>query len=410
VSKTPPSQTPVPKITAVRTLRLAERPKLLWLEVETDDGRTGLGETFRGAEAAEAALHELIAPGLIGRDARRIATIANDIQNPYVGYHSAGAEVRAASALDIALWDLAGQRQGVPIHEALGGAARDVIPVYNTCAGYDFNTRQGDRRRIGEDDAVVGPYDDQVAFTRDAGALAQSLLSEGYKAMKIWPFDQFAHAPAHNHLSGAQIREGLRAFEQVRAAVGHRIDIMCELHSLFDATTALAICQALEPFDVRWVEDPISKMDDARALADLRRRSRVPICASETLSGPVAYRDLLAADAVDYVMLDLVWCGGFTGARKISALAEAYARPMAPHDCTGPIALWAGIHFALHATTAVYQEVVRASLATWYGDIVDHLPAIVEGCIGLPTGAGLGVRLKDSFRSRADLTVRETRS
>lgn len=400
----------MPDITAIRTLRLPERPKLLWLEIDTDDGRTGLGETFRGAEATEAALHELIAPGLIGRDASRIAGIADEIQNSYVGYHSAGAEIRAASALDIALWDLAGQRQGVPIHEALGGAARSTIPVYNTCAGYDFNTQQGDRRRISAADGVAGPYDDQIAFSRDAGALAESLLAEGYRAMKIWPFDQFATAAAHNHLSGAQIREGLRAFEQIRAAVGHRIDVMCELHSLFDATTALAICQALEPFDVRWVEDPISKMDDTRSLADLRRRSRVPICASETLSGSVAYRDLLAADAVDYVMLDLVWCGGFTGGRKIAALAEAYARPVAPHDCTGPVSLWAGIHFALHATTAVYQEVVRASLATWYGEIVDHLPAIADGCIGLPTRPGLGVRLRDEFKARTDLSIRETRA
>lgn len=400
----------MPKITTVRTLRLAERPKLLWTEIETDDGLVGLGETFRGAETAETAMHELLAPGLIGRDASEIEGIAAEFQNPYVGYHSAGAEIRAASALDIALWDLAGQRHNVPIYEILGGISRASIPVYNTCAGYDFNTKQGDRRQIADADLVAGPYDDQIAFMRDAGTLAERLLSEGYSAMKIWPFDQFATHTAHNHLSGAQIREGLRPFEEIRARVGDRIDIMCELHSLFDTSTALAICQALEPYAVRWVEDPISKMDDSRSLADLRRRTRVPICASETLSGLVAYRDLLAADAVDYVMLDLVWCGGFTGARKIAALAEAYARPLAPHDCTGPVSLWAGIHFALHAPTAVYQEVVRASLSSWYGSTVDALPRIERGRALPPLGAGLGVRLNEKLRAHPGLHIRETRA
>lgn len=397
------------KITAIRTLRLDERAKLIWVEVETSDGLIGLGETFRGATAVEAAIHDLLAPSLLGQDSRQISRLAYEASMPYVGYHSASAEIRAASAIDIALWDLHGQRQGVPIHEALGGAARQTIPVYNTCAGYDFNTSSGGRRQVGAQDEAQGPYDDQVAFARDAGTLAQSLLDEGYKAMKIWPFDQFARGVAGNHLTNAEIRQALKPFEQIREAVGDRIEVMCELHSLWDATTALRICQALEPFNVCWVEDPISKMDDVHGLADLRRRSRVPICASETLSGLVAYRDLLAGNAVDYVMLDLVWCGGFTGARKIAALAEAYAKPLAPHDCTGPIALWAGLHLAMHAPNAVYQEVVRASLSSWYADLVTALPEIHHGEALLPQAPGLGAALKPEVWQRADAHVRESR-
>jgi galactonate dehydratase len=167
-------------ITCIRTVRLPERPKLIWVEIETDEGLVGLGETFRGAQTVEAAIHELIAPGLIGRDSRQIEAIALELSNPYVGYHSASAEIRAASAIDIALWDIKGQRHGIPIHEALGGACRERIPVYNTCAGYDFNTRQGARRQIADSDRAQGPYDDQLAFSRDAGALAISLVEEGY--------------------------------------------------------------------------------------------------------------------------------------------------------------------------------------------------------------------------------------
>ena len=396
-------------ITCIRTVRLPERPKLIWVEIETDEGLVGLGETFRGAQTVEAAIHELIAPGLIGRDSRQIEAIALELSNPYVGYHSASAEIRAASAIDIALWDIKGQRHGIPIHEALGGACRERIPVYNTCAGYDFNTRQGARRQIADSDRAQGPYDDQLAFSRDAGALAISLVEEGYTAMKIWPFDRYARQAGANTISLAQVKEGLQAFRQVRAAVGDRIEIMCELHSLWDSAAALRICQALEPFEPYWVEDPLCKMDDAQALADLRSRTRVPICASETLGGSLAYRDLLAAGSLDYLMLDLVWCGGFTEARKIAALAQAYNKPLAPHDCTGPVALLAGLHLGLHAPTAVWQEVVRASLSTWYGELVTQLPVIRQGFAEAPTAPGLGTALRAEVKQRSDTVVRQTR-
>lgn len=395
-------------IRCLRTYRLPDRPSLIWLELETDDGLVGLGETFRGAVSVETCLHEELAPWLLGRDARQIEGISRHLLTPYVGYNSSGVEVRSASAVDIALWDLAGQRQGVPVHEALGGAARASVAVYNTCAGYSFNTN-GKRRDIGANDEPQGPYDDQLAFMRDAGALARSLLDEGYKAMKIWPFDMYAPASQGQLISLPDLEKGLEPFRKIRAAVGNRIEVMCELHSLFGNHSALRICQALEEYQVFWVEDPLCKMDDAASLSDLRRRTRVQICGSETLGGLRPFRDLLAADALDVVMLDLAWCGGFTEGRKIAALAQAYNRPLAPHDCTGPVTLMAGLQMALHAPTAIYQEVVRATLATWYRDIVTDLPVIEAGMALPTTKSGLGTRLQDSFKQRADLIVRETR-
>lgn len=395
-------------IRCLRTYRVPDRPSLIWLELETSDGLVGLGETFRGAMSVETCLHEELAPWLLGRDARQIEGISRHLLSPYVGFNSSGVEVRSASAVDIALWDLAGQRQGVPIHEALGGAARPSVAVYNTCAGYSFNT-SGKRRDIGADDASQGPYDDQVAFMRDAGALARSLLDEGYKAMKIWPFDIYAPASQGQLISLPDLEKGLEPFRKIRAAVGNRIEVMCELHSLFGNHSALRICQALEEYQVFWVEDPLCKMDDAASLSDLRRRTRVQICGSETLGGLRPFRDLLAADALDVVMLDLAWCGGFTEGRKIAALAQAYNRPLAPHDCTGPVTLMAGLQMALHAPTAIYQEVVRATLATWYRDIVTDLPVIEAGMALPTTKSGLGTRLQESFKQRADLIVRETR-
>jgi galactonate dehydratase len=393
-------------ITCVRTIRIAERANLVWVEVETDDGLTGLGESFRGAQATEAVIHEQVAPWLIGRDARRIEAVSRHLTTPYLGFHSAGAEIRAASAIDIALWDLAGKRHGIPVHEALGGAVRSEIRAYNTCAGYAYNTSGVARRSVGSGDSTSGPYDDQIAFTRDAGALAESLLSEGFSAMKIWPFDTFAEASGGQLITLPDLKAGLEPFRKLRAAVGDRIEVMCELHSLWNTTSAIRICRALEDYGVLWAEDPIMKMDDVEALADLRRQTRTPICGSETLGGVVPFRDLLAAGALDFVMLDLAWCGGLTEGRKIAALAEAYGKPLAPHDCTGPVTLWAGLHLGLHAPSAIFQEVVRATLATWYQDLVTDLPAIANGMVQAPTGVGLCTSVRPEVKRRDDVTIR----
>lgn len=396
----------MPRITALRTIRIIERPNLIWVEVETDEGLTGLGESFRGAQAVEAVLHEQVAPWLLGRDPRQIEAVSRHLMAPYLGFGSAGAEVRAASAVDIALWDLAGHRHGIPIHEALGGAARPEIRAYNTCAGYAYNTSGVKRRDIGAEDKPIGPYDDQVAFMRDAGTLAESLLSEGYSAMKIWPFDIYAPASGGHAITLTELKAGLEPFRKIRNAVGDRIEVMCELHSLWGTHAATRICRALEDYGVFWAEDPIGKMDDVAGLADLRRQTRTPLCGSETLGGLVPFRELLAKDAIDIVMLDLAWCGGLTTGRKIAALAESYAKPLAPHDCTGPVTLMAGLHLALHAPTAIFQEVVRATLATWYRDLVTELPDIRGGLVQAPTLPGLGTTLKPEVRVRKDAVIR----
>ena len=398
-------------VTCLRTIRIAERSNLIWLEIETDDGLVGLGESFRGAPAVEAVLHDQVAPWLLGQDARRIEAVSRHLMTPYLGFNSTGAEVRAASAVDIALWDLAGKRHQVPVYEALGGASRMEVRAYNTCAGYDYNSglsAGGGRRTIEAADEMRGPYDDQIAFSRDAGRLAESLLSEGFTAMKIWPLDVYATASGGHMISLEDLKAGLEPFRRVRAAVGDRIEMMAELHSLWSCHAAARICRALEDVGVFWAEDPINKMNDVRALADLRRQTRTPICGSETLGGVVPFRDMLAADALDIVMLDLAWCGGLTVGRKVAALAESYAKPLAPHDCTGPVTLMAGLHLALHAPTAIFQEVVRAVLSTWYRELVTELPVLRNGMAQAPTAPGLGTALLPEARRRKDAIVRES--
>src|SRR5688572_8992070 len=159
------------KITAIETIRIADRPNLLLAQVHTDEGLVGLGETTRGAAAVEAQLHELVAPYLLGKDPREIQKHSRHLMASYLGFASSSTEIRAASVVDIALWDIFGQATNQPISSALGGASRDRIRAYNTCAGYNYNTRSVARRslRVGGDaPRPEGPYDDQVAFVHRA--------------------------------------------------------------------------------------------------------------------------------------------------------------------------------------------------------------------------------------------------
>src|SRR5215212_6856137 len=122
------------KITKIETVRLQSRPNLIWVRVHTDEGLIGLGEGWFGCAAIEADIHDRIAPMLIGADPGRIEAL-NRATRPYVGFCGTGAEIRALSAVDVALWDIAGQAAGKPLFALLGGATRDDVPVYNTCAG-----------------------------------------------------------------------------------------------------------------------------------------------------------------------------------------------------------------------------------------------------------------------------------
>jgi L-alanine-DL-glutamate epimerase-like enolase superfamily enzyme len=398
------------KITAVETIRLRDYANILWVEVHTDQGIVGLGETFRGPEPVEAYIHSMAAPLLIGQDPLEISRLQRILLRGYLGFNGSGVETRAASAIDIALWDVLGHATAQPIYKLLGGRCHEKMRVYNTCAGVDYNAQKVQRRLVEKGAASIrGKYDDQVAFIESPAELAHSLIDEGYTAMKIWPFDAAGAVTGGQFISAAQMKQGLEVFEKIRLAVGDRIEVMCEFHSMWNTTSAIAIARELRQYRPFWAEDPI-KMDSVQALADYRRHAGIPVCGSETLATQNAFRDLLAADALDIVMLDLSWCGGITEARKIAALADAYQKPIAPHDCTGPVVLIASLHLAFSAPNAIFQEVVRAFLATYYRDLVTVLPVVEKGFLAPPTGPGLGTQLHPDIKKREDAIVRRTAS
>ncbi len=398
------------KITRVKTIRLDEFTNLLWVRLHTDSGVVGLGETFFGARATEAYIHETAAPALIGRDPLQIERIHRDL-TPYIGFIGTGAETRGRSAIDIALWDLWGRATEQPVYQLLGGLTHDRMRIYNTCAGYRYVRS---RPNWGLDDwgtggNAEGPYEDLEAFLNDAGALAESLLAEGITGMKIWPFDFAAKASGGYYISNADLDKALEPFRKIRDAVGDKMDIMVELHSLWRFPAAIKIAEALEEFDPFWYEDPI-RMDSIDAVADFAGATNVPVCASETLGACYEHKQILEAGAAGIIMPDLSWCGGLTEAKKIAALADTYHRPVAPHDCSGPVALMACIHLCLNVPNALIQETVRAFYSGWYKELVTVLPKIAHGHVYPPEGPGLGTDLLPEVFERKDIRVMVTES
>ena len=391
------------KITCIETLRTEEFSNVLWVRVHTDAGIVGLGETFYGARAVEAHIHDTLSVRLLGRDPLHIEALNREMLNLPMAQSSTGAEYRACSAIDIALWDIFGKVCGQPVHQMLGGLCRDKQRIYNTCAGYKY-VRSHNIMPVSNWNAGVteGPYEDLVAFMHRADALAESLLEQGISAMKIWPFDP---AAIENHglfISAAQMKRAVEPFEKIRKAVGDQMDIMVEFHSLWNLPTAKEIARALEPYQPRWYEDPI-RMNSPQALAEYARSTPVWVCASETLGSRWAYKDYLDRDAAHVVMSDLCWTGGLTEGRKIAAMAETYHRPFAPHDCIGPVGFVAAVHMSFSQPNTLIQESVRAFYRGWYQELVTEMPRIEDGFVYPMQGPGLGVELQDSVFKRADL-------
>jgi L-alanine-DL-glutamate epimerase-like enolase superfamily enzyme len=393
------------KIARVETVRIDEYPNLCWVLIHSDDGVTGLGETFFGARAVEAYVHETAAPLLVGRDPLAIDAIARRLTG-YVGFASSGVEMRGNSAIDIALWDLFGKVTGQPIAQLLGGFTRREIRTYNTCAGTAY-MQEGGQTVANYGLGKRNQYADLDAFLHRADDLAEELLADGITAMKIWPFDLVAEKTGGLYIGAEDMKAALTPFEKIRKRVGDRMDIMVEFHGMWQLPPAVQIARALAPLATFWHEDPI-KMD---SLGDLKRYSQAsftPICASETLATRWRFRDLLETDAVGVVMLDLSWCGGLTEARNIAAMADAWHLPVAPHDCTGPVVLCASTHLSLNAPNALVQESVRAFYRTWYADLVTQLPQVKNGSITVPEGPGLGMELHPDLDRKFTVTRRVT--
>jgi galactonate dehydratase len=374
------------RITGVETIHLkrgitvhAGPIQWLWVRIHTDTGLTGLGESYPHPEAEKAVVHRSLAPVLLGRDPSQIDRVWADMFQAisYSGW--AGAEMRAISAVDVALWDLAGKVANLPVYQLLGGASRASIRTYNTCY-------------------------DHIDFLTETLHLARDLAKSGIRAMKIWPFDPVAKETGGQYITAGQMQRGIEPLRLIREEFGDSMDVAMEFHGYWNLPSAVQIAQALEPYAPMWLEEMLPQ-DNLSAYRELAATTRLPLCLSERLMTRFGFRELLENRAARVIMPDICWCGGISEAKKIATLAETYYLPVAPHNCGGPVLHTASLHLAANVTNLYTLESVRRHYLEEYCGIVTRTPAPSHGEFALPPGPGLGVDLCPEVLSRPDVTI-----
>jgi galactonate dehydratase len=392
----------MPRITAIETaIPHGIMPNLLLVRVHTDDGLVGCGETYYTPHAIAALVHDWMAARLLGADALAVESHWRWLFERCTPFGHPGAELRALSAIDLALWDLLGQATGQPVYRLLGGPVRERIPVYNTCGGPAYGAlKEAASAHPGwpgyGSEGRPGPLEDTWASLNAPGDLAAALVEEGYPVVKLWPFDRAAHRSGGLHISWQDVEEGMRPLREIRDRVGMKLDIAIEGHAFYHLPAALRIAEALREIRPLWVED-LLRPDCVATLADFRQRSGLPIAASEMLLGRKEYLQVLQAGAADYCMVDPTWSGGISESRRVIDMAQTFNVPATIHDCTGPLTLFAGLHLAAASANVVFQETVRAHIRTLYGQLVDRGPVVERGAALLPEGPGLGTRFHDTL-------------
>ena len=375
------------KIAAIETIYLpkgitvhAGAIQYLWVRIHTDEGLIGLGESYPNAEAECTIVHTRLASVLLGRDPSAIDRLWADmfLAVSYSGW--GGAEMRAISAVDIALWDLLGKATEQPIYKLLGGASRQSIRIYNTCY-------------------------DRVDFLREPVQLARELLGSNIRAMKIWPFDPIARETAGNYITAAQMKLAIEPLALIRQEFGDSIDVAMEFHGFWNLPCAIKIATALKPYQPMWLEEMLPQ-DNLAAYAELARFTKLPLCLSERLMTRWGFRELLENRAGQVIMPDISWCGGLSEAKKIAAMAETHYLPIAPHNCGGPVLHFASAHLAANVTNLYILETVRRHYLEEYEGLVTRSLVPDAGELPLPPGPGLGIELSETVLNCKDAIVR----
>ncbi|HCV26721.1 MAG TPA: mandelate racemase/muconate lactonizing enzyme family protein [Dehalococcoidia bacterium] len=322
------------KITDIKTYIVSPIPGSPWVfvEVETDEGITGLGECtdYRSGPMLVAGI-EAVKAIVVGEDPAHIEEIWQRIFRQYSSLSGRGFISHLISGIDIALWDIRGQVLGQPIYKLLGGAVRDRIPLYTHIQDQWYDG-------VTIDDAVVA---------------AKQTLADGHDAIKTDPFKwqrkhtgEFTGADRVEYLSPRALGEAVDWMDAVREAVGPETELMVDAHGRFDVASAIAGGRALEHINLIWYEEPVPP-ESFKALRQVRESTDIPICMGERHFTRYDYVPMLEERLVDFIMPDISWTGGISEMMRIASLAEPFYVRISPHDALGPVSIMAGFHCSM---------------------------------------------------------------
>jgi galactonate dehydratase len=372
------------KITQIETIRLKAHTRLLWVIVKTDGGISGWGETYDKVGPVKTAIHEICSHFLLGRDPRDIEKIWQDMFT-YIHFHGyAAAEMRAVSAIDIALWDILGKITGLPIYRLLGGAVRDRVPLYATCDSRNIQILNGDEDPGRTVEAVRG------------------FMRLGYSGVKFDPYLGYSDRNLGQFISRRELEKGTDHIRHLRAEFGNDLEIALDSHCAWNTPCASQIVHEIEPYGIMFYEEPIQS-DNVEEIARLAASTSIPICESERLFTRWMFRPFLEKGAARVAMPDVAWTGGITEMKKIATMAAAYNVPIAPHNCGGPGTFYASLHLCLNLPNMMVCEAVPENYARFYEEIVQQNIPISEGHALPVDRPGLGTELRTDLLQRSDV-------
>ena len=356
------------KITDVKVYAVKGRhwPRfpMVFVEVETDagGGLVGLGESllYKTTGVVES-LHQ-VRDYLVGKDPFQI-------ELHWETLYRRGANPAALSGIETALWDIAGQVCGQPIYNLLGGRCRERIRVY-----------------------VDGFFRGAQYVEAEYAQKAAEAMAAGFTALKMDVDEPIPMANRfHRQLAAADLAHMARMVEAVRTTVGPEIDLAVDAHGAFDVAAAIRLGEALAPYKLLWIEDPIP-MENMAALAKVSEATATPICTGELLVSRFQFRELFERQAADIVMPDLARAGGILEMKKIAALADTYYVPVAPHNMVGPVATIASAHLCACVPNFLVLEYQLGDVP-WIDDLISQPVPIRDGHLDLFTTPGLGISL-----------------
>lgn len=353
------------KITDIKTfIVFSYRTNFVFVKVETDTGVSGAGEgTLEYKENALLGAIEDIKRVLVGQDPREVDRICYELYRD--SYWRVGPVLQSAvSAVNIAMWDIKAKLCGVPLYEMLGGRVRDRIRMY------------------------ANGWFSGASEPEQFAKAAKEAVAKGVTALKWDPFGK-----SYLYMDNTDFRRSIEIVEAVRGAVGSHADLLIEGHGRFDIATGIKIAEALKPFDPLFFEEP-TPPDSLEALAEVHKRSPVPIAAGERIYSTTQFQDFLNKGCADFAQPDVSHCGGISAIKKMAAMAENYYVALAPHNPSGPVANAATLHLAGCLPGFRILEIMLTDVS-WRKELTNEQVVFEKGSILIPQGLGLGLELNE---------------
>ena len=372
---------PRTKIRDVQTMMVSGPRTYTFVKITADSGLYGVAEAYGSPSIGTREQIMALKPMLIGKDPLEIDpiyTFLGDRGESLSGSRTDGSAhslMRAASGIEMALWDLAGKTLGVPSSTLLGGRFRDKVRVYDHAAPRNMLDKSSCR------EWAAKVKEDPSGFTGHKFGFPHSSMASDKARDRV-----------NRVLTTRELIDLARGFENCREAIGWDHDIMVHCHWEYDLRTSLEIAQAVEPIKPMWFEDPM-QVEYSEGWKRLCEVSRVPICTGENLERRQGFKDFIVNQGCDILHPDLRNSGGFLETKKIADMADVFGLPVATHNTGSQLHTWATCQWA-----ASIRDYLACETITGQGGWMDQVlaldgPYMKDGFVKVTDKPGFGVEL-----------------